>query len=163
MNLGQHHTIANSPKLTKPSVAGSGITPMSTSSHTSDLVTHTGQCHCGAVRFQVKAPPDLTAVQCNCSICSVTGHLHLLVEKQAFTLLTAPDQLTNYQFNTKTASHLFCKTCGIKSFYIPRSNPDGYSVNIRCLNPDTIQSITTQSFDGQNWEQDIHNIRDTIQ
>ena len=117
------------------------------------LVTHRGSCHCGNVAFEVDAPARLVAQECNCSICSMTGYLHLIVPANRFRLLRGADQLTTYTFNTGTARHLFCRHCGIKSFYVPRSNPDGYSVNVRCLDHATIEHLAVEPFDGQHWEQ----------
>jgi hypothetical protein len=111
------------------------------------LVTHTGGCHCGAVVFEVDAPARITASDCNCSICRMSGYLHLVVPRSRFRLLQGADQLTEYKFNTGVARHLFCSHCGIKSFYVPRSNPDGYSVNVRCLNPATVEHVEVQLFD----------------
>ena len=114
---------------------------------------HSGGCHCGKVRFEVLAPTEIEASECNCSICGMTGFLHLIVPKSQFTLLHGSEFLTAYTFNTGVAQHLFCKVCGIKSFYVPRSNPDGYSVNVRCLDATTITNIKITMFDGRNWEQ----------
>lgn len=116
------------------------------------MTVHKGGCHCGRVRFEVEAPADLELHDCNCSICSMTGYQHLIVAKSAFTLISGEEQLGCYTFNTGKARHYFCTNCGIKSFYVPRSNPDGYSVNARCLDPSTIRSTTLIGFDGQNWE-----------
>jgi hypothetical protein len=91
-------------------------------------------------------------VDCNCSICSKTGYLHLLVERSRFRLLEGEDSLSSYRFNTGTARHRFCKVCGIKSFYVPRSHPDGYSVNARCLDPGTVTAMQITAFDGAHWE-----------
>ncbi len=95
------------------------------------MITHKGACHCGAVRFEVDAPAELEALECNCSICTKSGYLHLIVPAGRFRLLSGREHLATYRFGTRTAEHLFCTICGIKSFYIPRSNPDGYSVNVR--------------------------------
>ena len=122
------------------------------------LVTHRGGCHCGAVAFEVDAPADLVVQECNCSICSKTAYLHLVVPRSRFRLLRGEDKLATYTFNTRVAKHLFCTTCGIKSFYVPRSNPDGYSVNARCLDESTIASLTIEQFDGRNWEQNAHTL-----
>ena len=116
------------------------------------LVTHRGGCHCGAVAFEVEAPAHLVVSECNCSICRMTGFLHLIVPRARFSLLRGAEALSEYRFNTGTARHLFCRRCGVKSFYVPRSNPDGYSVNVRCLDPGTIKTVTVTPFDGQNWE-----------
>jgi hypothetical protein len=114
--------------------------------------THTGGCHCGRVRFEVDAPADLEVQLCNCSICDMTAYLHLIVPRNRFRLLSGDSSLSTYQFNTGTARHCFCSNCGIKSFYVPRSQPDGYSVNARCLDPDTVASVTITEVDGRNWE-----------
>jgi hypothetical protein len=117
-----------------------------------DRVRHTGGCHCGAVRFAVRAPARLTVQRCNCSMCARTGFEHLIVPAADFELLSGAEQLSTYTFHTGTARHLFCRICGIKSFYVPRSNPDGYSVNLRCLDPGTVEAVHYEEFDGQNWE-----------
>lgn len=124
-----------------------------------NLVTHRGGCHCGAVRFEVDAPADLEVTDCNCSICSKSGNLHLIVNKDQFHLLQGKDNLTTYTFDTHEAKHSFCKTCGIKSFYIPRSHQDGYSINARCLDEGTVSSIKITPFDGRNWEENIEKLR----
>ncbi len=116
------------------------------------LVIHRGGCHCGAIRFEVDAPARLLVHDCNCSICSMSGFQHLIVPGSRFRLLAGADALAEYTFNTGVARHLFCRRCGIKSFYVPRSNPDGYSVNARCLEQGTIESLTVEPFDGRNWE-----------
>ena len=111
------------------------------------LVTHRGACHCGAVAFEVDAPARLTVSDCNCSICRMSGYQHLVVPRSRFRLLKGAESLTEYRFNTGTARHLFCRHCGVKSFYVPRSNPDGYSVNVRCLDPATIEHLEVEIFD----------------
>lgn len=117
------------------------------------LVTHRGSCHCGAVRFEVDAPASLLAHDCNCSMCGMSGFLHVIVPAARFRLLQGSDGLTQYTFNTGVARHLFCARCGVKSFYVPRSNPDGFSVNARCLDRSTIAALAVEPFDGQHWEQ----------
>ncbi|RLE27691.1 MAG: hypothetical protein DRJ65_02045 [Acidobacteria bacterium] len=119
---------------------------------------HKGGCHCGAVKFEVEAPEDLVAELCNCSICSMTSYLHLIVPKNCFRLVAGQEALETYTFNTGVAQHHFCRHCGIKSFYVPRSNPDGISVNVRCLLPETISSIQIRNFDGRNWELNAHEL-----
>ena len=83
----------------------------------------------------------------------MTGFEHLIVAGDDFTLLSDPAALSTYLFNTGTAKHLFCSTCGIKSFYVPRSNPDGFSINLRCVDRSTVDGVQYEDFDGQNWEQ----------
>lgn len=123
---------------------------------------HKGSCHCGKVRFEVDAPEDITVARCNCSICSMTGFVHLIVDNDKFHLLSGEDDITTYTFNTHTAKHKFCKHCGIKSFYIPRSHPDGVSVNLNALDRSTIKSIEYTDFDGDNWENNVENLRDQL-
>lgn len=120
---------------------------------------HRGSCHCGAVSYEVEAPADLDVTECNCSICSKSGYLHLIVANTDFKLLSGEDDLITYTFDSGEAKHLFCKYCGIKSFYIPRSHPDGFSVNVRCLDESTIKSIKITPFDGKNWENNIEELR----
>jgi len=116
------------------------------------MVVHTGGCHCGRVRFEVTAPADLEVSDCNCSICKVSGYLHLIVPAERFVLLQGREHLSTYTFNTGVAKHHFCSHCGVKSFYIPRSHPDGVSVNVRCIDAATIASMKVIPFDGQQWE-----------
>src|ERR1700751_4892018 len=116
------------------------------------MIVHRGGCHCGRVRFEVEAPARFSVAQCNCSICVKSGFLHLIVPKSRFRLLQGEESLITYTFNTGVAKHLFCSVCGVKSFYVPRSHPDGYSVNFRCLNAEDFTSISTTEFDGKNWE-----------
>ncbi len=116
------------------------------------LVSHTGGCHCGRVRFEVDAPRDLELLDCNCSICRKLGYWHLIVPRSRFRLLQGEGALTEYTFNTGAAKHLFCRECGVKSFYVPRSHPDGVSVNARCLDEGTVDSMRLVAFDGADWE-----------
>jgi hypothetical protein len=116
------------------------------------LVTHRGGCHCGAVAFEVDAAARLVVQECNCSICTASGYWHLIVPAARFRLLRGREALSQYTFGTGVARHLFCRTCGVKSFYVPRSNPDGYSVNARCLDRSTVEAVTVEPFDGRNWE-----------
>ncbi len=115
----------------------------------------TGGCHCGAVRFEVLAPDAIEANECTCSICRLTGYLHLIVDADRFRLVKGEDKLTIYTFNTGTAKHWFCSVCGIKSFYVPRSRPDGFSVNVRCLDDGQVRITRIAVFDGKHWEEAI--------
>jgi hypothetical protein len=117
----------------------------------------TGGCHCGAVRFTVDAPEPFDVVDCNCSICTKKGFLHLIVPETALAITAGADALTTYTFNTHTAKHMFCRTCGIHPFYRPRSHPDSWDVNARCL--DDPPTFTIRPFDGAHWEQAIDSIR----
>lgn len=118
----------------------------------SEEITHHGGCHCGRVRFEVAAPARIEVFDCNCSMCVKSAYLHLIVERSKFRVVSGMDALTTYRFNTGTARHLFCRVCGIKSFYVPRSHPDGISVNARCLDAGTVAGMTVAPFDGRDWE-----------
>lgn len=117
------------------------------------LATHRGGCHCGDVRFEFRAPRRVMLQRCNCSICSMTGYLHLIVPAAHFRLLTDPAGLASYRFNTGVADHRYCRRCGIKSFYVPRSNPDGFSIHFGCVDASSFEDVQIEDFDGRNWEQ----------
>lgn len=119
-----------------------------------------GGCHCGAVRFEAFVTPPLEILRCNCSICRMQGFEHLIVKDREFKLLQGDESLSEYAFNTKQAKHWFCANCGIKSFYKPRSHPDGISINARCV--DSLEGIphNYSNFDGENWEANVQGIRD---
>jgi hypothetical protein len=116
-----------------------------------------GSCHCGSVRFEIEAPEHLEAEDCNCSICAKAGFLHLILPLTRFRLLSGEDALHTYTFNTGVAKHTFCRHCGIKPFYTPRSNPDGIDINVRCLDTQPV-SLTITPFDGRNWEANAHQV-----
>jgi hypothetical protein len=120
--------------------------------------TYEGGCHCGAVRFRVQVDQH-QAIACNCSICLKKGFLHLIVPPEQFTLLQGQAALTTYTFNTGIAKHLFCRICGIHPFYRPRSHPDQFDVNVHCLDGDAMSAFSVESFDGENWEANIDQLR----
>ena len=116
------------------------------------MATHRGGCHCARVRYEFEAEADLVVSECNCSVCSKSGYLGVIVPRERFRLLRGEDHLSEYTFNTCTARHRFCRHCGVKSFYVPRSHPDGISVNLRCIDEGTVRNVEHRTFDGQNWE-----------
>lgn len=121
---------------------------------TDDRFTYEGGCHCGRVRFRIH--DDLSRVtECNCSVCTKKGFLHVIVARDRFELLSGEDDLTTYRFNTGIAAHHFCRHCGIHSFYVPRSDPDKVDVNLRCLDGVDLAEIAVSPFDGRNWEHAI--------
>jgi hypothetical protein len=115
------------------------------------MPTFEGGCHCGRVRFRVTATLDHVS-DCNCSMCTKKGILHLIVPPEQFELLRGRDELTTYRFNTGVAQHHFCHHCGIHPFYVPRSDPDKIDVNVRCLDDVDLGTIRTIPFDGRHWE-----------
>ena len=112
----------------------------------------TGGCHCGAVRFEAEVPDAPELLDCNCSICSKTGFLHLIAPHQDVRI-SGEAELSSYRFGTRAANHLFCRTCGIKSFYQPRSHPGAWSLNYNALDPGHGLHPTIRPFDGRNWEE----------
>jgi hypothetical protein len=104
------------------------------------------------VRFACEVAETVDVLDCNCSICAKTGFQHLLVRHADFSLEAGENALQSYRFGTGAAEHLFCKVCGIKSFYQPRSHPEAWSVNLRCLDQGHGLTVQIESFDGQNWE-----------
>lgn len=117
-----------------------------------DPTTHRGGCHCRRVRFEIDAPASLDVLDCNCTLCRMTGFLHLIVPASRFRLIAGADDLAEYRFNTGTARHLFCRHCGVKAFYVPRSHPDGWSVNVRCLDDGTVERVNITAFDDNDRE-----------
>ena len=115
--------------------------------------TFRGACHCGAVTFEVDATPaELT--DCNCSLCHRKGAVYLEIDDvSALRILSGESELSAYRFNTGTATHLFCRICGIHPFHRPRFAPERWSVNARCLQDFDLSAYPHTSFDGRNWEQ----------
>jgi len=127
------------------------------------MKTYTGHCHCNAVRFEVDADFELEPVtRCNCSICTMKGILHLIIEPERFRLLAGHDELVEYRFNTRQAVHKFCRICGIHAFYTPRSHPDKVDVNVWCLDGVDPSSMRVIEFDGAEWEANIEGLREEV-
>ncbi len=117
-----------------------------------------GGCHCGAVRYRVTVR-SREGVECNCSMCTKKGYVHLIVAEDDFELLRGAADLTTYTFGTHTAKHHFCTHCGIHSYYRPRSHPDKIDVNVRCLDDVDPSTFSLTTFDGQNWEDNVDALR----
>jgi hypothetical protein len=111
-----------------------------------------GGCHCRAVRFEAEVADEVEIIDCNCSICSMSGFRHLIVPHEDFVLLAGEQALASYRFGTGAAEHLFCRVCGVKSFYQPRSHPAAWSVNLNALDDPGALQIRIRPFDGRNWE-----------
>ncbi|MBX5480458.1 MAG: GFA family protein [Myxococcaceae bacterium] len=112
---------------------------------------HHGSCHCGAVRYRVEIDLSKPVIQCNCSICSRSGTLLAFVPESAFVLEKGEDNLTDYQFGKKVIHHLFCKTCGVRSF-ARGSGPNGptVAINTRCLEDVDTTRLKVMHFDGKS-------------
>lgn len=120
-----------------------------------------GGCHCGAVRFEIISPTSADMLDCNCSICSASGYIHHFIPHEKFTLLSGQDMLTSYRFGSREAEHLFCKKCGVKSFYQPRSHPKSYSVNLNILDGADAIKANIIPFNGRNWEESKSQLRNS--
>jgi hypothetical protein len=113
------------------------------------MQTVEGGCHCGLVRFEADVPDGILQVEaCNCSICSMTGYIHLIVPEQKFRLVEGRRDTTTYRFGSGTARHIFCTQCGVKSFMKPRGQPDAISINYRCLDEDHGLEVRIKTADG---------------
>ena len=109
--------------------------------------TYSGSCHCGKVRFEVDA--DLDHVRrCDCTICRKRGTLTHRVDESAFRLLTPLDELSLYEWHTKTAKDYFCPTCGVLPFRRPRTAPHLWGINVRCLDGVDLSTIPVQDVHG---------------
>ena len=124
-----------------------------------NMVTHLGSCHCKQIQFEVLGEKNIKVLDCTCSICSILNYKHYIVDKSQFKLLKGKKYLSTYTFNTNVAKHLFCKNCGIKSFYIPRSHPNSISVNLNCIHSKTINNVKIIKFDGKHWKKNINKIK----
>jgi len=125
------------------------------------MFTCSGGCHCGRVKYEIEVPDKVIVHRCNCSICQKSGYLHLIVTADRFKLLNGEESLVDYRFHTGVARHLFCGSCGIKSFYVPRSHPESFSVNLNCIDlPDEVD-VTIEDFDGSNWRKNRQNLTET--
>ena len=123
------------------------------------MITHLGSCHCKQIQFEVTGKNNIQVLDCSCSICSIVNYKHYVVDKSQFKLLKGKKYLSTYTFNTKVAKHMFCKICGIKSFYIPRSHPESISINLNCINSKTINKVKIIKFDGKHWKKNINKIK----
>ena len=122
------------------------------------MFTCSGGCHCGRVKFEIKIPEKILVNRCSCSICQKSGYLHLIISANRFKLIRGEEDLLEYRFHTGVARHLFCRVCGIKSFYVPRSHPESFSVNLNCIDlPDEVD-VTVEEFDGRNWSKNRKNL-----
>ena len=115
------------------------------------MFTCSGGCHCGRVKYEIEIPEKIIVHRCSCSICQKSGYLHLIVPADRFKLLCGEEDMLEYNFHTGVARHLFCRVCGIKSFYVPRSHPESFSVNLNCIDLPAEVDVSVEEFDGRNW------------
>lgn len=123
--------------------------------------TCSGGCHCGRVSFEISIPDKIIIHRCSCSVCQKSGYLHLIVAADRFNLICGEESLKDYRFHTGVARHLFCAVCGIKSFYVPRSHPDSFSINLNCIELPEGIDVTIEDFDGRNWSKNRENLTDS--
>jgi hypothetical protein len=118
----------------------------------SETKTYSGGCHCGAVRYEVELDLTKPVISCNCSMCGRVGSLLTFVPAANFKLLQGEDSLTDYQFNKHVIHHVFCKTCGIKSFARGkgRDGSDTAAINARCLDGVELDKLNVTAYDGKS-------------
>jgi len=122
------------------------------------VTPYRGACHCGRVRFEVDAALDHVRA-CDCSVCSKRAALVFRVPKESLRLLVPWDELSSYEWGSRTAKDFFCKTCGILPFRRP-SDPtpdelragvarfDGWAVNARCLEGVDVAALPVKRIHG---------------
>src|SRR3954463_12858071 len=117
----------------------------------SEAKTYAGSCHCGKVSYKVAI--DLGhVIACNCSICGRTGSLMAFVPEAAFQLLSGENEQTDYQFNTMNVHHLFCRTCGVRSFGrgTGKNGEPMCMINVRCLEGVDLKELAITEVDGRS-------------
>lgn len=111
------------------------------------MTTYTGSCHCGAVQFEIDT--EFTEfTKCDCSLCAKKNAVMTKVHEDQFRLLAGEAELGTYQWNTNTAKHHFCKTCGIYTFHRKRVSPDFFGINVFCLQDADLSQVPVIEVDG---------------
>jgi hypothetical protein len=116
----------------------------------SETTTYEGSCHCGAVKFNVTMAPPTKAYACNCSMCRRAGWLLAFTSADQVSITSGESELTDYQFGKKHIHHLFCRTCGVRSFSRgkDKQGKETMAVNMRCLTGLDPTTLPVESFDG---------------
>jgi hypothetical protein len=118
--------------------------------------TYQGSCHCGKVKYKVKLDLSKGTGKCNCSICTKSRFWGVSVKPEDFTLEQGEGDLSDYQFNTKSMHHVFCKHCGVRSFGrgdVPQVGGKFVSINVACLDgvkPEELGDNPVRFSDGRN-------------
>ena len=117
-----------------------------------ELNTYVGSCHCGRVRYEAELDLSKPVMACNCSMCGRTGTLLSFVPASQFKLLSGEDALTDYQFNKQVIHHVFCATCGIKSFARGKGagGVEMVAINARCLDGVDLDLLAVTKTDGRS-------------
>ena len=115
------------------------------------MPTYKGSCHCGAAQSEVDIPNLKQVRVCDCSICTKRGALNIRVNAQDFRLLSKLEDLTLYQYHTMTAKNYFCPVCGIMPFRCPRTAPDVWTVNARCLDGVDLEALEIEKIYGSQY------------
>ena len=111
------------------------------------MKTYCGSCHCGRIKFEIDADLD-HARSCDCSFCSKRAALVHRVPEERFRIVAGSAELQAYQFHTRTAKHFFCRTCGIFPFHRPRTAPQMWGINGRCLDSVDLESVRVEKVHG---------------
>lgn len=120
------------------------------------LRTHTGGCHCGAVRFEAEIDPS-AGTMCNCSICTKLGAVGVIAKPAGFRLVSGEDALSTYEWGGRISRRKFCKHCGVYCFafgHLDVLGGDYVSINLNSLDDFDLSRTQLAYWDGRhnNWQ-----------
>ena len=116
-----------------------------------------GSCHCRATQFEVSdAPQGVT--RCTCSFCAKRGALWSYYTPEQFTLTTARDRVSSYQWRSHTVHHHHCAICGCGAYTEspecvegkPHPTKRKIGVNARLFDEIDIEKLPVTVIDGKN-------------